>query len=128
MSPSDTASAAARLALKGTDFATYDEVAAAIEGGVAAELAFAVMVALGSRFEQLAEEDQLTIAELYTAASSAEKTTADAVVAFDGPNTLAERDLWSPLSPLEAGGDEAAGFPAATITTAAAEKGALSSP
>ena len=128
MSPSDTASAAARLALKGTDFATSDEVAAAIEGGVAAELAFAVMVALGSRFEQLAEEDQLTIAELYTAASSAEKTTADAVVAFDGPNTLAERDLWSPLSPHEAGGDEAAGSPAASVATVAGEKGALSSP
>jgi hypothetical protein len=98
MSPSDTASAAVRLALKGADFATSDEVMAAIEGGVAAELAFAVMVALGSRFEQLAKEDQLTIAELYSAASSVEKTTADAVVAFEGPNTLAERDLWLPLS------------------------------
>ena len=90
MSPSNTASVAARLALKGADFATSNEVAVAIEGGVAAELAFAVMVALGSRFEQLAEEDQLTIAELYTAAPSAVKTMADAVAASDGPNTLAE--------------------------------------
>jgi hypothetical protein len=38
MLPTDTASAAARLALKGADFATSQEVAAAIEGGVAAEL------------------------------------------------------------------------------------------
>ena len=54
--------------MKGPGFMTSDEVAAAIEGGVAAELAFAVMVALGSCFEQLADEDQVTIAELYTAA------------------------------------------------------------
>jgi hypothetical protein len=64
MSPSDTASAAARLALKGAGFAASDEVAAAIEGGVGAELAFAVMAALGSLFEQLANEDQLTLTEL----------------------------------------------------------------
>jgi hypothetical protein len=90
MSPSDTASAAARLALKGTGFATSDKVAAAIEGGVAAELAFAMMAALGSRFEQLADEDQVTIAELYTAVPSAAMTTADAAAAPKGPSTLAE--------------------------------------
>ena len=90
MSPSDTASAAERLALKGAGFATSDEVTAAIKGGVAAELAFALMTVLGSRFEQLAEEDQFTIADLYTAAPSAAKATADAVAARDGPGSLAE--------------------------------------
>ncbi len=90
MSPCDTASAAERLALKGADFATSDEVAAVIEGGVAAELAFAVMAALGSRFKQLADEDQLTLVELYTAAPSAAKATADAVAAQHGPSTLTE--------------------------------------
>jgi hypothetical protein len=93
MLPSDTASAAARLALKGTGFATSDEVAAAIEGGVAAELAFAVMAALGSRFEQLADEDQLTIVELYTAAPSAAMAAANAVMAQDGPSTLTKQEL-----------------------------------
>ena len=113
MSPCDTASAAERLALKGADFATSDEVAAAIEGGVAAELAFAVMAALGSRFEQLADEDVRPIEELYTAAPSAAKMTANAVVGPDGPSTLAKQEECSPLSSLETGGDEAAGSPAA---------------
>mgnify|MGYP006156805503 CR=1 FL=1 len=127
MSPSDTASAAARLALKGADFAASEEVAAAIEGGVAAELAFAVMAALGSRFEQLADEDQLTLAELITATPSAAKATDDNVAARVGPGSLAERDLSPPLSPSWTGGDEAAGSPAASIIADAAEKGALSS-
>jgi hypothetical protein len=90
MSPSDTASAAARLALKGAGFATSDEVAAAIEGGVAAELAFAMMAALGSCFEQLTDEDQVTITELYTLAPSAATMTANAAVAPKGPSILAE--------------------------------------
>jgi hypothetical protein len=128
MSPGDTASAAERLALKGADFATSDEVAAAIEGGVAAELAFAVMAALGSRFEQLADEDQLTLAELITAAPSAAKATDDTVAARVGPGSLAERDSSPPLFPSWMGGDEAAGSPAASVTADAAEKGALSSP
>ena len=42
----DTASAAERLALKGTSFATSDEVMAAIREGVSTELADAVMAAL----------------------------------------------------------------------------------
>jgi hypothetical protein len=53
----DTASAAKRLALKGAGFATSEEVAAAMREGVAAELADAVMAALGSRFERLSDED-----------------------------------------------------------------------
>ena len=43
--------------MKGAGFATSDEVAAAIEGGVATKLAFAVMAALANCFEQLADED-----------------------------------------------------------------------
>ena len=128
MSPSDITSAAARLALKGSCFATSEEVAAAIEGGLAAELAFAVMAALGSRFEQLADEDQVTIAELYTAAPSAATMVADAAAAPKGPNTLAEREEYSPLSSLETGGDEAAGSPATSVIADEAEKGPLSSP
>ena len=63
--PTDIASAAERLASKGAGFATSDEVAAAIEGGVAAELADAVMAALGSRFDKLADEDIRTLADLF---------------------------------------------------------------
>ena len=74
----DTASAAGRLAWKGVGFATSDEVATAIREGVAAELADAVMAALGSRFERLSDEDVRILAELYTAAPSAVITTADA--------------------------------------------------
>ena len=127
MSPCDTASAAERLALKGVGFAASEEVAAAIEGGVAAEFALAVMAALGSRFEQLAEEDQFTIADLYTAAPSAAKATADAVVARDGPGSLAERDLSPPLSSVRTGGDEAAGSPTTSVSVDVWEKGAISS-
>ncbi len=49
----DTASAAERLALKGAGFVTSDEVAAAIREGVAAELADAMMAALGGHFASL---------------------------------------------------------------------------
>ena len=51
LSTFDTTSAAERLVLKGADFAASEEVAAAIKWGVTAELADAVMVALGSRVE-----------------------------------------------------------------------------
>ena len=67
----DTASAAERLALKGADFAASDEVATAMKWGVAAELADALMVGLGSRFESLGDEDVRTLVDLYTAAPSA---------------------------------------------------------
>jgi hypothetical protein len=73
-------------------------------------------------------KNQLTIAELYTAAPSAAMTTADAVAAPDGLSTLAEQEQCFPLSSLETGGNEAAGSPAASVAPAAAEKGALSSP
>ena len=124
----DTASAAERLASKGAGFATSDEVAAAIREGVAAELADAVMAALGSRFERLSDEDVRILAELYTAAPSAATTMADAVVEPEGPNLLAERAPDSPRSPPEAGGDEAAGSPTPSVAAAAEGKGAISSP
>ena len=124
----DTASAAERLASKGAGFATSDEVAAAIREGVAAELADAVMAALGSRFERLSDEDVRILAELYTAAPSTATTMADAVVVPEGPNLLAERAPDSPRSPSEAGGDKAAGSPTPSVAAAAEGKGAISSP
>ncbi len=88
--PNDIASAAERLALKGAGFATSDEVAAAIREGVAAELADAVMAALGSRFEGLSDEDVRILADLYTAAPSAATTMANVVMAPEGQSNLAE--------------------------------------
>jgi hypothetical protein len=105
----DTASAAKRLALKGAGFSTSNEVAAAIREGVAIELVDTVMAALGNRFERLSDEDVHILADLYTIAPSAATTTADAVVAQEGPNVLAEQESDSPRSPVETGGDEAAG-------------------
>ena len=124
----DTASAAERLALKGAGLASSDEVAAAIREGVATELADAVMAALGNRFECLSDEDVRTLAELYTVAPSATTTEADATVEPEGPDILAEREQCKPLLSTEAGGDEAAGSPAASTSAGHAEKGALSSP
>jgi hypothetical protein len=53
----DTASATERLALKGASFATSEEVAVVIKEGVAAELADALMAALGNHFEHLSDEE-----------------------------------------------------------------------
>ena len=54
--------------------------------------------------------------------------TADTVLEPEGPNVLAEQ-VTDPLSShVEAGGDEAAGSPAASITSVPEEKGAISSP
>lgn len=124
----DTASAAERLALKGAGFATSDEVAAAIREGVAAELADAVMAALGSRFEGLSDEDVRILADLYTAAPSAAMATADAVEEPDGPTALAEQAHDPPRLPEGAGGDVAAGSPATSVLAVPEEKDALSSP
>jgi hypothetical protein len=114
--------------LKGAGFATSDKVAAAIREGVAAELADAVMAALGSRFERLSDEDVCTLTELYTAAPSAATTTADTVVEPEGPNVLAERETGTPHSPVEAGGDKAAGSPTPSVAATPEDKGAISSP
>jgi hypothetical protein len=114
--------------LKGAGFATSNEVAAVIREGVAAELADAVMAALGSLFERLSDEDVRILAELYTAAPSAATTTADTVVEPEGPYVLAERETCSPHSLVEAGGEEAAGSPTPSVAAAPEEKGAISSP
>ena len=53
---------------------------------------------------------------------------ANAVVEPEDPNTLAEQEHGTPHSPVEAGGDKAAGSPTAGIATVAGEKGAISSP
>ena len=87
---SDTASTAKRLALKDVGFATSEEVAAAIREGVAAELADAVRAALGNHFVHCSDEDVRILVDLYTTAPSAATKTADAVVAPEGPNVLAE--------------------------------------
>jgi hypothetical protein len=86
----DTACTAERHALKGAGFATSNQVAAAIRERAAAELADAVMAALGNRFERLSDEDVHILVDLYTAAPRAEVKTADAVVEPKGPNVLAE--------------------------------------
>ena len=90
MSTIDTASAAERLALRVAGFATSDEVAAAWKQGVAAELADAVMAALGSRFHSLSEEDVCILADLYTATPSAAAVMAEAAKEPEGSLTLAE--------------------------------------
>ena len=114
--------------MKGAGFAASNEVAVAIREGVAAKLADAVMAALGNHFERLSDEDVRILADLYTAALSAATTTADAVMEREGPNVLAEREHDPPRSPIEAGGDEATGSPAASISAVPEEKGAISSP
>jgi hypothetical protein len=124
----DTASTAERLVLKGNSFTASNEVAAVMREGVAAELADAVMAALGSCFACLSDEDICILADLYTTAPSAAMTTADAVIEPEGPNTLAKQEHGTPHLPAEASGDKAAGSPAASIATVAREKGAISSP
>ena len=128
MSTIDTASAAERLASRGAGFATSDEVAAAWKQGVAAELADAVMAALGSRFHSLSEEDVCILADLYTATPSAAGAMAEAVEEPEGSLTLAKQEQCPSTPPNEAGGDEAAGSPAVSVNAVPGDKGAISSP
>jgi hypothetical protein len=114
--------------LKGTGFVTSNEVAAATREGVAAKLADAVMAALGDHFECLSDEDVRILADLYNALLSAVTTTADAVMEPKGPNVFAKRVNDPPNFPIETGGGEAAGSPAASISAAPDVKGAISSP
>jgi hypothetical protein len=114
--------------LKGTGFVTSNEVAAAIREGVAAELADAVMAALGNHFECLSDEDVCILADLYTAAPSAVTTMVNAVMEPEGPNVLAKQVNNPPNLPVKTGGGEAAGSPAASISAAPEVKGAISSP
>ena len=101
----NTISAARRLASRGSGFRASEEVAAAVTGGVAAELVDALMVALGSRFETLSGEDVTAIFELYEATSSAAMT-AKTVKVPEAPDSVAEQQRSSPPTPNKAGGDE----------------------
>jgi hypothetical protein len=85
----DTVSAAQRLASRGSGFRASKEVAAAVAGGVAAELADALMVALGSRFESLSSEDVTAILKLYEATPAV--MTAKAVKVHEAPDSVAKR-------------------------------------
>jgi len=123
----DTVSATRRLALRGSGFRASEEVTTAVAGGVAAKLADALMVALGSRFESLSGEDVTAILELSEAAPSA-ATMAKAVKVHEAQDSVAERPGSNPPSLKEAGGDEAVGSPSASVDTVPEEKDALSSP
>jgi ribosomal protein S12 methylthiotransferase accessory factor YcaO len=98
--------------MRGNDF-NSNKVASAIASGVAAKLADALMAALGSRFESLSSEDVTAIFELYEATLSV-VAAADAVEVPEASNSVAEQQAYRPSSPYEAGGDEAAGSPAAS--------------
>ena len=63
-------SAAKRLASRGKGFANSVEFAGAISGGIATDLAQALMTALGRRFDDLGHEDMIALADLYTAVPS----------------------------------------------------------
>ena len=91
-------SAAERLASRGEGFANSVEFAEAISGGVATDLAQALMTALGRRFDDLAHEDTMALVDLYTAV----------------PSTRGEAD-------------EAAGSPASSCALARSAKDSLSS-
>ena len=86
----DTVSAAGRLVSRGSGFKTSDEVATAIASGIAAELADALMVALGPRFESLSSEDVTVIFELYEATPSV-AATADAVEVPEASDAVVEQ-------------------------------------
>ena len=85
------------------------------------------MVALGPRFVSLGGEDVTAILELYEATPSA-ATMAKAVEVHEAPDSVAEQQKSSPPLPNEAGGDEAAGSPSASVNAVPEEKDALSSP
>jgi hypothetical protein len=53
---------------------------------------------------------------------------ADAVEESEGLTTLAKQEKYSPHLPIEAGGNEAAGSPVASIAAVPGDKGAISSP
>jgi hypothetical protein len=85
----DTSSTTERLALRGTGFVVSNKVAAAIQDGVATELADAVMAALRSRYKSLNKEDVCILADLYTNTPSAAMMMTEAVAVPEGPGTLA---------------------------------------
>ena len=94
----DVHSAAERLASRGEGFANSVEFAEAISGGVATDLAQALMTALGRRFDDLEHEDMMALVDLYTAMPS-----------------------------TRGAADEAAGSPASSCVSARSAKDSLSS-
>jgi hypothetical protein len=71
-------------------FKTSDEVATAIASGIAAELAYVLMAALGPCFESLNSEDVTAIFELYEATLSV-VVTAKAVKVPEVPDSVAKQ-------------------------------------
>jgi hypothetical protein len=59
--------------MRGSGFGTSDEVAAAVAGGMATELADELMTALGSHFDTFSGEDVTTILDLYESTPSVAK-------------------------------------------------------
>ena len=117
----DTVSTTGRLTSRVSGFKTSNEVAAAITGGVAVKLADVLVAALGPFFVFFSGEDVTAIFELYKATPSV-ATMANAVKVPEAPDSVAEQQESHPPSPYEAGGDEAAGSPAASVKPALAKK------
>jgi hypothetical protein len=121
----NTVSVAQRLALKGSSFKASEEATATVAGGIAAELADKLMVAVGPCFESFSGEDVTAILELCEATPSM-ATTAEAVMVHNAPTSVAKQRNQPPLN--EVGGDEAAGSPATSVKPVHTEKDILSSP
>jgi hypothetical protein len=122
----NTVSATQRLASRGNSLKTSNEVTAAITGCITAKLVDVLMVALGSCFESLSDEDVNTIFELYEATPSVAMTVG-LVEVPDAPDSVAKHQASHPPLLHETGGDEAARSPAASIEPVPAEKDTLSS-
>jgi hypothetical protein len=123
----DTVSATQRLAAKGSGFGTFDEVAVAVAGSVAAKLADELMAALGSRFDTLSGEDVTAILDLYVSTPSVVKPANANYVPESTRFSNGHKKLYLILL-NEAGGDKATGSPGASIKAVPEGKGALSSP
>ena len=76
--------------MRGSSFKSSGKVVTAIAGGVVAELADALMAALGSCFESLSGEDVTAIFELYEATPSV-ASMADAVEVPEALDSVAEQ-------------------------------------
>ena len=94
---------------------------------MATELADELMAALGSCFDTLSGEFVTAILDLYISTPSVAKT-ADADDVPEAPSLPNGLEKLCPPLPNEAGGDEAAGSPGASVKAVQEEKGALSSP
>jgi hypothetical protein len=103
-----------KAGIRGSDFKASEEVVAAA-GGFLAKLADALSKDVNAFFE------------LYKATTNV-VTTAEAVKVPEATGSVAKQRGLCPPSPNEAGGDEAAGSPAASVKLAPTEKDILSSP